>query len=322
MISISSNFWRTLTRRALPSLAAMTLSIPGNLQADHKLLRHNKYWFDDGSLILRAQNDIYKVHRTLLERHSRTLSTLHPSEELDKGPKSVDGLAVMQVPDELEVRSGDLEVLLEHLYHDVVLDERASFPRLASLLRVSSEQQLDFPSIHALAKSRLEELFPANPAAFLRSEYAEEALALSVKYDIPSIRKPLYYTVATHPHERAPQEQDLNSTTTHPGLAPEVTARCDALLESLLEHFTPVLFTVATAGHMACTDVFAEKWMPLVIQPALDDNGLCRPLETLERIIAIDWVAEGLCPECVKEKTEEWRGEQRDVWGKMDKWLS
>ena len=72
---------------------------------------------------------------------------------------------------------------------------------------------------------------------------------------------------------------------------------------------------------MACTDVFAEKWMPLVIQPALDHNGLCCPLETLEKIIAIDWAAEGLCAECVKAKTEEWRGEQRDVWEKMDAWL-
>ena len=105
------------------------------------------------------------------------------------------------------------------------------------------------------------------------------------------------------------------------GLPPEITARCDALLESLVDHFTPVLFTVATAGHMACTDVFAEKWMPLVIQPALDTNGLCCPLETLERMIAIDWAGEGLCAECVKAKREEWRGEQRDVWKKMDAWL-
>ena len=89
-----------------------------------------------------------------------------------------------------------------------------------------------------------------------------------------------------------------------------------------MEHFTPILFTVATAGHMACTDVFAEKWMPLVISPALEDNGLCRPLETLERIIAIDWAKEGLCEECVRDKTEEWRAEQKLVWDGIDEWLS
>ncbi|KAI1791731.1 hypothetical protein LXA43DRAFT_1010249 [Ganoderma leucocontextum] len=205
--------------------------------------------------------------------------------------------------------------------HHSLLDDSTSFQRLAALLRVSSQQQLDFPSLHTLVKSRLETLFPAHPEAFLRSEHAEEALALSVKYDIPSISKPLYYTVATHPHEHESPEDDVPTPATHPRLSPELTARCDALLESLVAQFTPVLFTVATAGHMACTDVFAEKWMPLVIQPALDDNGLCRPLETLESIIAIDWAAEGVCAECVKVKTEEWRGEQRGLWEKMDAWL-
>ena len=72
---------------------------------------------------------------------------------------------------------------------------------------------------------------------------------------------------------------------------------------------------------MACTDVFAEKWMPLVISPALEDNELCRPLETLERIIAIDWAKEGLCEECVRDKTEEWRAEQKVVWDGIDEWL-
>ena len=131
------------------------------------------------------------------------------------------------------------------------------------------------------------------------------------------IRKPLYYTVATHPHEHNLDE----ASGTHPALPSELAARCDALLEQLIGHFTPILFTVATAGHMACTDVLAEKWMPLVIQPALDDNGLCRPLETLDRVIAIDWEKEGLCAECVRDKAEEWRAEQKTVWEAMDGWL-
>ena len=147
-------------------------------------------------------------------------------------------------------------------------------------------------------------------------------LLLHILNIVCKIRKALYYSVATHPHEPAVVVQHANGTTSHPELSPDISARCDALLEQLVAHFTPILFTVATAGHMACTDVLAEKWMPLVIQTALEDNGLCRPLETLERIIAIDWENEGLCAECVKEKREEWRGVQRDVWARMDEWLS
>lgn len=72
---------------------------------------------------------------------------------------------------------------------------------------------------------------------------------------------------------------------------------------------------------MACTDMFAEKWMPLVIGPALEDNGLCTPIETLRKIQKIRWEDEGLCAECCKEKREEWEEEARDIWNKLDGWL-
>lgn len=61
--------------------------------------------------------------------------------------------------------------------------------------------------------------------------------------------------------------------------------------------------------------------MPLVIQPALENNGLCRPLETLQTIMDLDWESHGLCKECVRDKREEWKKEQTAVWEKMDYWL-
>ncbi|TFK82510.1 hypothetical protein K466DRAFT_666465 [Polyporus arcularius HHB13444] len=287
-----------------------------------KLRKHDKFWLDDGSIVLRAQDDLYKVHRSLLHRHSKTLASLQALNSESVGRDTVDGLEVVHIPDELGVRSGDFEALLEHLYHDAPLDVEADFARIAAVFRASSKQQLNFPTIHARARSRIEQLIPSNPEAFARAQHAEEALDLAVTYDVPSIRKALYYSVATHPHPSDVPEPQADGTVSHPELAPDISARCDVLLDQLIAHFTPILFTVATAGHMACTDVLAEKWMPLVIQTALDDNGLCRPLETLERIIAIDWEKEGLCAECVKDKREEWRGEQRDVWARMDEWLS
>ena len=97
----------------------MTLSIPPELQHGTKLRRHAKYWLDDGSLILQTHDSLYKVHRTLLERHSRLLASLHTPGDVEEKGKLVEGLIVVRVPDELEVRSADLEILLEYLYHDV-----------------------------------------------------------------------------------------------------------------------------------------------------------------------------------------------------------
>lgn len=72
---------------------------------------------------------------------------------------------------------------------------------------------------------------------------------------------------------------------------------------------------------MACTDIFAEQWMPLVIAPSLSDDGVSQPFETLQRIIDTDWKSLGMCEDCVEEKKIEWRGEMDMVWEKMDVWL-
>lgn len=62
--------------------------------------------------------------------------------------------------------------------------------------------------------------------------------------------------------------------------------------------------------------------MPLVIQPALGDDGVYKPLETLGRIKNIDWAKEGLCSSCVQDKKLEWTEEQDNIWRLMDVWLN
>ena len=129
----------------------------------------------------------------------------------------------------------------------------------------------------------------------------------------PQVQKALYYSVATTSH--------FEPGTAHPSLPASVTTLCASLQDALISHFTPVLFTVATAAHMACTDVFAETWMSDVIGPALANNGLCRPVETLRDIQDIRWEDKGLCTECCREKRGEWEEEVRVVWDKVDEWL-
>lgn len=72
---------------------------------------------------------------------------------------------------------------------------------------------------------------------------------------------------------------------------------------------------------MTCTDVFADTWMPLVISPAIENDGVYKPIETLERMKQIDWASHGLCGACVAEKYEEWSEEQENVWALVEKLL-
>lgn len=151
--------------------------------------------------------------------------------------------------------------------------------------------------------------------------------------DVLQVRKAILYILVTTdfdantvtdtqisptPSESKSQDSKLLS---HPVLSPGDAEICMTLMTRLIEHFTPILFTPAATPHMACTDVFASTWMQLVIQPALDNDEVYKPLETLERMKSIDWDKEGLCPSCVVEKREEWSEEQRTVWRLMDTWL-
>jgi hypothetical protein len=92
-------------------------------------------------------------------------------------------------------------------------------------------------------------------------------------------------------------------------------------MANIIEYFTPILFTPPATPHMACTDTFAETWMAFVIQPALESDGVYKPLETLEKMKNVDWAKNGLCHSCVREKREEWSGEQELIWKRVDDWL-
>lgn len=61
--------------------------------------------------------------------------------------------------------------------------------------------------------------------------------------------------------------------------------------------------------------------MPDVIAPALENNGLCCPIETLRAIQAVRWEEKGVCAECCEQKRAEWEEEVKVVWGKLDTWI-
>ncbi|KAI6043353.1 hypothetical protein EDC04DRAFT_2866353 [Pisolithus marmoratus] len=314
--------------------------------------RHTKYWFDDGSVVVTIRTlsngdseegtVLFKLHSSLLARHSTYFSRVldgpaTDSRRLDNhaGPC----ISTVTIPPVLGVRVEDFVSLLEHLYHDTPLSSKAPFTHVASILRVSSPSQLDFSRLHELVRGYLEAMFPSGPLPFTHPNHLEEALALTTAYKIESIRKGIYYSLVTTTDfeadevggkEVANRDNNLavgqdgiieDSKTRHTVLSPADVERCGKLMAGIVDHFTPILFTPPTTPHMACTDVFADKWMSLVIQSAISDGGVYKPLETLECIKQLDWAAEGLCPACVREKREEWTEEQVVVWQKMDRWL-
>ena len=62
---------------------------------------------------------------------------------------------------------------------------------LEAILRVSSSEQLDLPSVHSLARYCLVAMFPSGPSPFVHPNHLEEALSLALRYNITSVSPPL-----------------------------------------------------------------------------------------------------------------------------------
>ncbi|KAF8171879.1 hypothetical protein BJ912DRAFT_1025103 [Pholiota molesta] len=261
--------------------------------------RHPIYWFDDGSLILDVATYRFKVHHTLVSRHSRFFSALSANQKIGRFKHS--RLHAVEIT--LKVRAEDVEALLQHLYHDV-------------------PQQLDFPILHKMAGDVFESMFPNDPAAFTHNHPLYDALPLATEFNLRAARKAILYSlVTTTEFEVSESSVDPSNTDSARVLSAADSRICTALMTRLIEHFTPTLFTAPAASHMTCTDAFAGSWLPLVIQPAIENDGVYKPLETLQRIKEIDWEAHGLCSSCTIEKREEWTEEQRNIWDLIDSWL-
>ena len=90
----------------------------------------------------------------------------------------------------------------------------------------------------------------------------------------------------------------------------------------LIDQFSPVIFTPPPTSHMECTDIVADRWMALVITPALENGASGKPLEFLETMKGLDWEKEGVCKACSDDKKDEWTEEQQKIWEFLDGCIS
>ncbi|KAJ3566901.1 hypothetical protein NP233_g6708 [Leucocoprinus birnbaumii] len=305
-----------------------------------ELQKHPIYWFDEGSLILEVQDVHFRVHGALFQRHSPFLASTKLKKLIGTTLVTDDaheGTMFVSCEADRGVTWRDIEILLGHMYHDFPLSSESSLERIIAVLRSTSPQQLDMPKPHAHAKQIFASYFDSRNLSEIKPEVLYEALPIArILRIMPVLKKILYHTMVVanlDPDDAEgtlsdPQKQTTASTlpalTNDAGkhqLTESDAKLCKSLMARVIDHFTPMLFTVATTGHMACTDVLADTWMTLVISPAINDGGVYKPIETLERMKGINWGEHGLCSTCVAEKCEEWSEEQEAVWAMIEKWL-
>ncbi|VDB89629.1 unnamed protein product [Peniophora sp. CBMAI 1063] len=325
--------------RTLPTLALPSLALTMNL-------RHATLWDDTGTLLIPFPDTAFRIHRpVLLGAAPHLQSRLTPASSGSLPPDSAladlegqgsEKLDVLDVPE--NIAATDFAILLDYLSGRTPL----TASHLEPLLRISSPETLDIPSVYAKASAHLNEMFPSHLGAIaganagVDAHELEPALELAMRYKVdPETKKTLLYRVATSTefdptgaHDpSSPSSEHISSDpallTAHPALSPRTLRITHRTLASLIADFTPTLFTVGAAQHMACTDVIAERWMDDVIGPALADGGVGTPLETLRRIegVAEGWREHGLCEGCVGWLRGEWEGEREKIWGRLGAWI-
>lgn len=149
----------------------------------HEAQKHQAYWFDDGSLTLQVQNRLFRVHRSLICRHSRVLleaagaatipdfvyilehgtpdgahsDPLDKIEQLKNNVTLEDGRIRTTEP----ILWKDFEELLRHLYHDeyVVRESLLAALHVSLLLYTSQFPRGGLPQVtHLWARTNLRSL--------------------------------------------------------------------------------------------------------------------------------------------------------------------
>ena len=96
------------------------MAIVRNLAGSDRIsIRHPVFWFDDGSIVVRVEDYLFKVHRSLLSRHSNFFAHSQGITTPDLREDLALDCDYIVVDHEKGVLAQDVEVLLEHLYHDV-----------------------------------------------------------------------------------------------------------------------------------------------------------------------------------------------------------
>ncbi|KAF8524290.1 hypothetical protein BU17DRAFT_42983 [Hysterangium stoloniferum] len=281
-------------------------------------LQHESLWLEDGNVVILIEEVMFKVHRSILKRSSPLFAAQFANSEFEL----YDTTPLIRLKDGIASHS-DVEALLHHLYHEKPLTTESSFERIAQIIRACTQH--DFPEIKQLALRRLADIYPLRPEPFECSRWQNLLEASQLALDcrlraacqLPALIYGIITTLDFDVEEGLPPEQ----------LPADYIPRnklhdlCGQVMRRMMDHFSPILFTVPTGSHMECTEIFAEHWMPLAIQPAIEGGGVYKPLETLKTVQAIDWRALGVCGDCYVEKRQEWEGEADEIWSRMHDWI-
>ena len=167
--------------------------------AQRKLTRHSEFWFSDGSVVLRAEQTLFKVHISQLARNSKFFESLfslpQPTDKLppaDIPPEFVsEGCVALRLYDTAE----DVASLLNAVYDGPLFrnNDRDDFRVQAGVLRLATKYDIE-----RLRRKCVEHLRVAWPAQ-LKAWDAREEVARAFETETGTRRRLRYPSPIVRP---------------------------------------------------------------------------------------------------------------------------
>jgi BTB/POZ domain len=99
-----------ISRHISSSMEKVSSALTGSSQT---ISRHSEFWFTDGSVVVIVGNTAFRIHKSILIKHSDVFSDLFTVPQPENDTENIDGCPVVHLPDALS----DFIDVMKALYH-------------------------------------------------------------------------------------------------------------------------------------------------------------------------------------------------------------
>ncbi|TDL27697.1 hypothetical protein BD410DRAFT_760816 [Rickenella mellea] len=294
---------------------------------------HPNYWYHDGSVVIMVEEQLFRVHRSFLERKSVFFGRLFKRES-DRIPIS---FPKVNCPiHRVNGRAEDFTRLLDALDDGLAFATNPlSFSSLASVLRASTA--LEFHDLRAFVLQKFEKMWPDSFDAVtrVRRPHALESIVLAKECNVPKVLKPAMYELLRTPtldfnsivKRDGKENNQCLKAPKHLPLQPTDITNLIIAREKLVSEWVSIaaIRPEYLPCHLWCipTEKQDAAWSILVHKSRLFCDGMYDPICGLAAMVGFpNWAKHGWCEGCITRNQSVWKAKRAELWSKLDEWLA
>lgn len=275
----------------------------------------NSLWYDDGSVVLKAGDDFFRVHRSILSQKSSVFATVLLKSQAEN-TETYEECPMVTLDDDAE----ELRQLLLTIYELSYFDDNAQyFLYLCAILRLSTKYQVE--RLRDLALQRLKRGVPSTLAAFDDPGYQDDrenarrnvlaVINLARETSCLELLPCAYYYCS-----RLPTSTILEGDGDVVIASPDITACLlgkDQLLNMQRQNTHSFLFTHPKVNFFgaSCQDCGGNTKLLLQYFRRQDFMTPC----TFEQFT--DWENIGVCKSCATSHQNDHKRGRQDAWAEL-----